>query len=274
MRLIVDTLKVADISVITIFPEGGTRLPTVFFVHGLRGDKSQGIELGYLLAERGFLFVSVDAYMHGERYDPYIDDLTQPGKTLYPPESRLDLNFHLFVIAQKTGQDISRLLDIFENDQRVDPTRIGMSGMSMGAFTTYYTAACDNRIRAIAPIIGLPAFTRRWEDLVLEKQATPRWKDLFDSLSPETVKRTQFLRSIDPADKFKSFAPKPLLIMVGDLDTDVPKYYSADFYRDLLPLYSKHPGNLRLSVQEGIGHRVSHGMWIEVADWFVEHLGN
>jgi hypothetical protein len=59
----------------------------------------------------------------------------------------------------------------------------------------------------------------------------------------------------------------------GEIDTDAPKYHSVRLYEKLLPAYHVHPDRLKLSIYDGIPHRVTSDMEEETADWFIRFLG-
>ncbi len=47
------------------------------------------------------------------------------------------------------------LLDYLESRDDVDPTRIGMTGVSLGGMHTWLVAAADPRVAVAAPMIGV-----------------------------------------------------------------------------------------------------------------------
>ena len=274
--MIVDTDMVAGIPLVVWSGENANRCPMVIYIHGLGGDKRSGMELGYNLANRGFFFVSIDAQLHGERLDERIAhtwDRPIPG-AIYPFESGLDRMLLMFEIVEKTASDISRLIDHFSNDPRVDHDRIGVSGASMGGFVAYRTVAIDTRVKALASLISFPTFARVWKEAILGASTKSEWAAILKKVEDETEKRTQFIQSLDPKQGLIDFAPKPLLMICGDLDTDVPKRYSQEMVDFLRPFYKDHPENLALKVHERGIHRVSSEMIADTTEWFDRHLGN
>lgn len=274
--MLVDTDLIAGIPLVVWSGENANRCPLVIYIHGLGGDKRSGMELGYNLASRGFFFVSIDAQLHGERLDERIAhtwDRPIPG-SIYPFESGLDRMIFMFEIVEKTAGDISVLIDHFSKDPRVDIARIGVSGASMGGFVAYRAAAIEPRIQALACLISFPTFKKVWEEAVLEASMKPDWAALLRKVEDETKKRTQFIQNLDPKQGLIDFAPKPLLMICGDLDTDVPKQYSLEMYRFLESYFKDHPENLELKIHERGIHRVSSEMIADTTEWFDRHLGN
>ena len=87
----------------------------------------------------------------------------------------------------------------------------------------------------------------------------------------QTAEHTAFIRQIDPVEKLKTAAPRALHIMNCDFDSDQPKHYSIECYRDLLPTYAGHADKLRLSIYPA-GHTVTPDMERDAVAWFGEHL--
>jgi dipeptidyl aminopeptidase/acylaminoacyl peptidase len=142
----------------------------------------------------------------------------------------------------------------------------------MGGFTTFYAAAHNPRIQAAVPMAGIPAFTDRWRDVVLESSSYETWAEAMAAVESETHERTAFMERIDPFDGMALFAPKPLMMICGDKDTDAPKIYSVDLYRALKPRYADHPDRLRLNVHDGVAHEFTRAMRQDVREWFTRYL--
>ena len=82
------------------------------------------------------------------------------------------------------------------------------------------------------------------------------------------------MREIDPIDRLHDFAPKPLLMIIGDKDTDAPKKYMVDLYRELLPLYAACPDRLSLSIHDEVGHDLTKPMIEQACEWFRRFLAD
>ena len=271
MLYTVENIVVNQIPMYVVAPEGATNCPTVLFVHGFGGDKVAGMELGMKLAAKGFVFVSVDAFMHGERHDPRLDDVSKPELQTYPG-TYLDQFFLLTQIVEQTSTDINHLIEYFSTDKRVDPNGIGMCGVSMGGMVTWKVLASNPRIKAAVPIITVPSIAQMWEDEVLESYAKPNLESMMKQLKSNTQRLTEFIKSIDPGISLEGFAPKPLLMLNGNEDVVTNKLYNIEVYRRLRPLYEEHPENLGLTLYNGVPHRSTHQMFKDASDWFVRHL--
>jgi pimeloyl-ACP methyl ester carboxylesterase len=253
--------------------ESAERRPVVFYLHGFTIDKRDGLSLGYRLAESGFYFVAVDAPMHGERKDERLDAiLTGEADLVYPAGTGLDAFFLVHELISQTAQDVQVLIEHLNEDSRADISRIGVTGASMGGMATFYLAAHNAQVQVAVPMIGIPAFAERWADVVLEASAYEKWADAMASAQEETVRRHNFMATIDPFDKMKAFYPKPLLMLCGDEDLAAPKKYCVDLYRKLMPVYAAHPECLRLNIYDDVDHWVTTSMMDDACDWFRRYL--
>ena len=273
VEITLETFSVQEIPVLRMAEADAAGQPVVFFVHGFTGDKSSVLMLGYELAQAGFTTVSFDAPMHGDRYDPYLGKmLSGEGDYVYPIETGLDVFFMLHEIIVQAAKDLETLIGYFDAEGTVDTGRIGLTGFSMGGFTTFYAAAHNPRIQAAVPIAGIPAFADRWRDVVLESSSYEKWADAIVAAEPETRERTAYMARIDPFDRMALFYPKPLMMICGDKDLDAPKHYAVDLYRALKPRYADHPERLRLNVHDDAGHEFTHAMRQDVRAWFTRYL--
>jgi dienelactone hydrolase len=268
MKIILETLAIDHIPALTACPDGARRCPVVFLLHGFGGRKEDLIDMAWRLAGRGLFAVAFDAVHHGERADGTLETFDDPQRCTYPVESGLDRYVLMHQVVVDTGRELARLLDSFAADERVDAARCGVTGVSMGAFSAYYAAATEPRVASIAPVVGMPAFAERWNDVTLEASTYDQWRAPMDAARPATERHAEFMRGIDPFPHMAAFHPRPLFMLCGDLDTHQPKSYTLRLYRTLLPVYAAHPDRLKLKIYDGVGHELAPGMMEDVADWF------
>jgi hypothetical protein len=95
------------------------------------------------------------------------------------------------------------------------------------------------------------------------------WASALVDVTAETAHRTEHIRSFDPDEK--KTAPRPLLVMSGDFDSDQPKHYVLDWFRSVRPAYTRQPEYLRWNIYP-VGHTMTRLMEADAADWFVQHL--
>lgn len=271
MKIIAETYPIDGIPVLTVCPDGARCCPIVFLLHGYGSRKEDLLDLAFRLAGRGLFALAVDAIHHGERADGVLDAFDDPLGCTYPVESGLDRYLLMHQVMVESGRDLAHLLDSFATDERVDTTRCGVTGVSMGGFAAYYLAVTEPRVVAAAPVVGMPAFAERWEDVTLEASTYDQWREQMAAAQPASERYGEFLRSIDPFPRMAAFFPRPLFMLCGDLDTQQPKSYTLRLYRALLPVYADHPDRLKLKIYDGVGHELSPEMMEDVADWFASH---
>jgi esterase/lipase len=247
--------------------------PAIFFVHGFGSNKEAGLSLGYQLAQRGFCFISFDAWLHGERYDELLEQATPPERgAMYPPESGLDTFLLFYRVIDRCRADVQTLIDHFADDPHLDVTRRGVTGVSMGGYASYSIFANVPQMQAAVPMTGVPSFVRRWLDLLDECAfSNPAWAAALDRVADQTQKNTAFVASIDPIEKLKVATPRALLIMNNDFDNDQPKHYAINCYRELRSSYAACLDRLKLNIYPA-GHTVTPQMERDAVEWFVIHL--
>ena len=272
-KFIVETSHMGEIPTLTIRDEAVTNPPLVFYLHGFTDRKEAVLPYGYELASRGVCAVAFDAWMHGERPDPRLEAaLSSQGATIYPPGTGLDTYLLMHRIIVQTGRDLETLIAHFKTTGGVNTDRIGLTGFSMGGFAAFYAAVRIPEIQAVVPIAGIPAFEKRWRDAVLESASYPEWAEKIEAVQAESEHWAGFMAKNDPFERFEAFYPKPVFIIHGDLDTDCHKSHSVELYRELIPIYLKHPERLRLGIYDGIGNQLTYEMILDAADWFDEFL--
>jgi len=135
-------------------PDGPGPFPAVLNVHG---HFSQGkiaslvAARGHLLAQEGFVVLSVDAIGAGERG-------TVPGEFEY--------HGHVGAALLSVGEtllgaqilDNMRAIDLLQSLDFVDGNRIGVTGASGGGNQTMWIAALDPRIKAAVPVVSVGTF--------------------------------------------------------------------------------------------------------------------
>jgi esterase/lipase len=273
MTILLDTTLIHNIPTLTLLPANAQHCPATFFVHGFGGNKEAGLSLGYQLAQRGFAFISFDAWLHGERYDDLLEQAALPERGgSYPPDSGLDTFLLFYRVIDHCRVDVQTLIDHFTADPHLDVTRCGVTGLSMGGYASYSILANLPQMQAAVPMIGVPNFTRRWLDLLDECAfSNPDWAAALDRVTDQTQKHTAFVEAIDPFEKLKAAAPCALLMMNNDFDSDQPKHYAIDCYRELRSAYAAQPDRLKLNLYPA-GHTVTPQMEHDAVEWFVTHL--
>ncbi len=163
------------------------------------------------MARAGFLTLAPDLRVFGERRD---------GLDPFPGRDPCNVNFvkgALLGIYTLTLNiwDMKRCVDYLETRPEVDPSRIGMMGLSQGGTMTTFTAAAEPRIKA-ADIIG---YVNPWREFGIRRA---------NFCGSQIV--PGIYRYFDTDDIAGLIAPRPLLLEMG-------LYDNCFFIQDLLQGY-------------------------------------
>lgn len=161
-----------------------------------------GIEMMARLAERGIASISAESYhLTYIRSDKDRDDFTRwedAGRALlrdYPQWSGIG----------KLVFDTRLLVDILERDDRIDGTRIGIAGHSLGGKMAFYTGCLDPRIK----VILASDFGFLWERTNWEK--CWYWGEKLNILKKEGIDNTTVL---------SMSGGKPIYLIAGEADDE------------------------------------------------------
>ena len=129
---------------------GKAPFPVVLLIDGLGGSKERwwgknnwpnGIETTEALVRKGFAVFTIDAAMHGERFD-------STGVFPKPPTFRNNKLMHTYYdMIHQTVQDYMRGLDYLETRGDIDTEKLGAYGLSMGGAITFILTALDERVK-------------------------------------------------------------------------------------------------------------------------------
>ena len=216
---------------------------------------------------------AIDPLWHGERFDRRLLEAADPVLGgVYPPETGLDIGRAFYTVIGHCLDDVRTLLAHFAGDERLDTKHCAVTGPSMGGYASFLIFANLPLMAVAAPMIAIPTFTRRWTDLLDECAfSNPAWAAAFVQVRDRIQQHTDAIAAIDPADKLLAAAPRALLIMNCDFDSDQPKHYAIEFYRQLQPAYARHPEQLRLAIYPA-GHTVTPAMEEDAVAWIASIL--
>lgn len=259
------------------------RRPVVIALHGTGGSKQNMLALCRKLAANGFIAVAIDGRYHGER--------TKSGKGSAEYEAAIIRAWqgngeHPFYYD--TVWDVMRLMDYLDTRDDVDPSRIGLIGISKGGIESYLAAAVDERIAVVVPCIGVQSFqwalaNNDWQGRISTIQ--PAFDTIVKEsgvIKPDVAFVGKFYDQVVPGiysefdgpEMLPLIAPRPLLIINsdGDIHTPLPgvmecvavaqKVYHADGADD----------HLSVIIQQNAGHEVRPASERAAIDWFVKWL--
>ncbi|KAK3011848.1 hypothetical protein RJ639_010444 [Escallonia herrerae] len=256
------------------------RKPAVVFLHSTNKCKEWLRPLLEAYASRGYIAVAIDSRYHGERarsMTTYRDALVSAWK-----------NGDTMPFIFDTVWDLIKLADYLTERKDIDPSRIGISGESLGGMHAWIAAATDTRYAVAVPIIGVQGFrwaidNDKWQarvdsiKAVFEEARIDLGKSAIDK---EVVEKVWDRIAPGLASQFDSpftvpiIAPRPLLLLNGEEDPrcplaglKLPMGRAEKAYKEAHSL-----DNLKLVAQPGIGHQMTSLMVKEASDWFDQFL--
>ena len=263
------------------------RRPAVIVLHGTGGSKEGSRSWLNELAAKGFVAVAIDGRYHGKRsgggkgtesYNAAIVRAwrAKPGE---PQE-------HPFYYD--TCWDVWRTIDYLQSRPDVDPSRIGLIGISKGGIETWLAGAVDDRIKVAVPAISVQSF--RWSLENNQWQGRARTiaaahdaaaKDLIEPAVNARVCRALWdkiipgiLGSYDCPSMLRLFAGRPLLILNGSEDPNCPIGGARVAFASAEAAYREAGASdkLKIMVAEGVGHAVTGKQHEAALEWFVRWL--
>ncbi|KAL6533924.1 hypothetical protein OROHE_013757 [Orobanche hederae] len=273
--------------------DGPRRSPAVVFLHSTNKCKEWLQPLLEAYASRDYIAVAVDSRYHGERATnptTYRDALVSSWKKG---------NTMPFIFD--TVWDLIKLADHLTQRKDVDPSRIGITGESLGGMHAWFGATADTRYSVIVPIISVQGFQwaiehDKWHARVdsikdvFEEARINMGKSAIDKEVVEKAGRSVALVSITKsvwdriapglASRFDcpctvpGIAPRPLLILNGNEDPRCPLDGVKLTESRARDSYGKFDAieNFKLVAEEGIGHQMTPLMVRQASDWFDQHL--
>ncbi|RDX79523.1 yitV [Mucuna pruriens] len=235
--------------------------PVVVFLHCSYEYKEVLRPLLKAYASRGYIAISVDSRYHGER---------ATNSTTY-----------------RNVWDLIKLADYLTQREDIDPSRIGITGVSLGGMHAWFAAVADTRYAVVVPVIGVQGF--RWaidnyewqgrvgsikpvfkvarDDLgkgAIDKEVVEKVSQVWDQIAPGLA--SQF----DSPYSIPTIAPRPLLILNGAEDPltplgglEIPRAKASQAYGEFHCL-----DNFKFIAEPGIGHQLTRFHMKESSDWF------
>ncbi len=247
------------------------KAPAILYCHWHGGEYAIGKEElfqakhtpeepGPALARRGFVVLGVDAYCFGERSGHGPGGPDEKGSDGEMSASK----FNLWVGRTLWGmilRDDLIALDYLVSRPEVDPHRVGVTGISMGATRTWWLMALDERLKTGVAVACLT----RYQDLI--EHHSLRAHGIYYFVP-------NLLKHFDTEAVIALLAPRPVLFMTGDQDGGSPpdgirKIDGA--VRPVYKLYGKE-ADFQNTVYPGLGHVYTSEMWSRTLTWFRERL--
>ncbi len=228
----------------------------------LLGTNATPVAPGPALAEAGYVVLGIDAPCFGQRNGQGPDGPRQKGSAGELTAAK----FHLWAGRTLWGmilRDDLAALDYLASRPEVDATRIGVTGISMGATRSWWLMALDDRLKA-AVCVGCMT---RYEELIRAGQLKAHGIYYFVP---------GMLRNFDTEAVIALGAPRPMLFMTGDQDAGSPVEGVKHIGDIVSRIYALHGADAASRFENviypGVGHTYLPEMWERVIHWMARTL--
>ena len=240
------------------FKQGAAKLPVVIFIHGMGANKTYLASWHAELAGQGLAVISIDAHLSGDRgIATSIGGIKGEQGWVWPHQT----------VVNHTANDVSKILDVLTTRREFDPTRVAVTGFSMGGATTMVLAWRERRISAVMPLCGCVDF---WWD-VTKIEPGPQQQAKIAEFSPRLKQLTASLDSNTP-ERMDAILPKALFLINGTKDGGIDIRSIRKFADQMRPRYKNLPDRFDFFEDENAGHTFSPLMKPKATQWLVRHL--
>ncbi|KAH9554550.1 hypothetical protein CY35_08G069300 [Sphagnum magellanicum] len=187
-----------------------------------------------------------------------------------------------------TVWDIIKLMDYLTTRPDIDPTHIGMMGISLGGMNTWFAAAADPRIAVAVALIGVQSFgwaiaEEKWHARVasipypFQAAADDFGREIIDTETVAAVWQRLapgIMDTLDSPRTIPAIAPRPFLIHNGKEDPRCPVGGLESVLNKTTQVYHDMgvPSHFKFIAEEGLGHVVTPTMAKETMCWFNKFL--
>jgi len=247
------------------------RAPAILYCHWHGGEYEIGKQElfqakhapeapGPALARRGFVVLGVDAYCFGER-----NGFGPGGREEKGADGELTASkFNLWVGRTLWGmilRDDLMALDYLLSRSEVDPCRVGVTGISMGATRSWWLMALDERLKTAVAVACLTRYRNLIEHQALNAHGIYYYVP-------------NLLKHFDTEAIVALLAPRPVLFMAGDQDNGSPPdgmLAIEKTARRAYRLYGQESAFQQI-IYRGVGHVYTPEMWRLTLAWMEAKL--
>lgn len=233
--------------------------PTILYLNGHGGVISNGVSYGNKalyqhygawFARNGYVCLVVDTLQLGEilglHHGTYREGMWWWNSRGYSP-------------AGVEAWNCIRALDYLSTRPEVDTNRFGATGRSGGGAYSWWIAAIDDRIKAVAPTAGITDLHNHVIDGTVEGHC--------DCMFIVNTRRWDY------AQVAALVAPRPLLIVNTDADTIFPLDGVVRVHEQTRRIYDLYGASTNLGLVIAPGpHKDTQDLQVPVFRWFNRHL--
>lgn len=215
---------------------------------------------GPALVRLGFAVLAIDACCFGERNGKGPGGPTEKGGAAELSAAKFNLWIGRTLWGMMLRDDLIAL-DYLCSRPEIDHTRIGVTGISMGATRTWWLMALDERLKVGAAVCCLT----RYQNLIASEALAEHGIYYFVP---------GMLKHFDTEAIVALAAPRPLLVQNGEKDRGSPvdgiRVIESKTSR-VYALYGMQQ-NFESVIYPGVGHVYTPEMWCKTTQWLATHL--
>jgi dienelactone hydrolase len=215
----------------------------------LFGTNATPVPPGPELVRHGYVVIAIDAYCFGERNGQVPGGPGEKGSAGEMTASKFNLWFGRTLWGMIVRDDLIAL-DYLCSRPEVDKTRIGVTGISMGATRTWWAMALDERLKVGVAVCCLT----RYQNLI-EHEAL-RAHGIYYFVPG-------MLQHFDTEAVVALCAPRPMLFLNGATDSGSPVDGIRIIEQKVKRVYRVYgaENNFQTIIYPGVGHHYTPDMW-------------
>lgn len=267
-----DNLAGATVPGYLLLPKSAPgKSPAILYCHWHGGDYDVGKEelfrtnavpvpAGPALVKQGYVVIAIDAYCFGERNGAGPGGPAEKGSAGEMTASKFQLWAGRSLWGMIVRDDLMAL-DYLCSRPEVDASRVGVTGISMGATRTWWAMGLDDRLKTGVAVCCLT----RYQNLIAAEGL--KYHGIYYFVPG-------MLNHFDTEAVVALAAPRPLLFQSGETDGGSPVEgirAIESITRDAYKLYGKE-SEFQSVIYPGVGHVYLPEMWTRTLAWLDEKL--